>query len=68
VSKDKDSNMNRLITIRQTDKTKKITSKKEETMECEVEILHEGLFEGTILSISSSGRYEIMLTKHIEVK
>ena len=60
--------MNRIITIRPTDKTRKIISKKEDVMDCEVEILHEGLFEGRILSISSSGKYEIMLTKHIEVK
>ena len=59
--------MNRLITIRPTDKTKKIVHKKED-MTCEVEILHEGLFEGTILSMTSSGKYEIRLTKHIEVK
>jgi hypothetical protein len=59
--------MNRLITIRPTDKTRKIITKKED-MTCEVEILHEGLFEGTIVNISSSGKYEIRLTKHIEVK
>jgi hypothetical protein len=60
--------MNRIITIRPTDKTRKIVNKKEDVRECEVEIKHEGLFEGRILSISSSGRYEIMLTKQIEVK
>jgi len=61
--------MNRIITIRQTDKTRKITERKDdEIRSCEVEILHEGIFEGRILSISSSGRYEILLTKQIEVK
>lgn len=59
--------MNRLITIRPTDKTKRIVSKKED-MTCEVEIKHEGLFEGIIVNISSSGKYDIRLTKHIEVR
>jgi len=59
--------MNRLITIHPTDKTKKIITKKED-MTCEVEIKHEGLFEGIITRISSSGKYDIKLTKYIEVK
>jgi len=59
--------MNRTITIHQSDKTKKIIEKKED-MTCEVEIKYEGIFEGRITSISSSGKYEILLTKQIEVK
>jgi hypothetical protein len=59
--------MNRLITIRPTDKTRRILSKKED-MSCEVEILREGIFEGTIVNMTSSGKFEIRLTELIEVK
>ena len=36
-------------------------------MTCEVQIKYEGLFEGRIVNMSSSGKYEIILTKQIEV-
>ena len=59
--------MNRIITVHPTDKTKKIVHRRDD-MTCQVEVKHEGLFEGVIETISSSGRYEIRLTKLIEVK
>lgn len=57
--------MNRLITIEPYMKTRRIVNKSENRT-CEVEIKHEGIFEGFIEKIHSSGRYEVRLIKQIE--
>jgi len=57
----------RVITIHPTDKSKKIIDKNED-MTCEVEIKRDGLYEGTIIRMSSSGVYDVRLTKKIEDK
>ena len=57
--------MNRLIIIDQDTKTKRFITKNEDRT-CEVEIRHEGVFEGFIENMTSRGVYEIRLLKQIE--
>ena len=59
--------MNRLITIYPDTKDMKLINKKED-MTCEVEIKGEGLFDGVIENISSSGKYGIRLINKVEAK
>jgi hypothetical protein len=57
--------MERLVTISPGSKTKKFITKNEDRT-CEVEIKHEGIFNGFIERIYSSGKYDIRLTGKVE--
>ena len=53
-----------IVTIHPNDKSKKIIEKNDD-MTCEVKINNMGVYEGTIIRMSSSGIYDVRLTKKI---
>jgi hypothetical protein len=57
--------MNRLIKIEPHTKTKRFIQKNDDRT-CEVEIRHEGIFEGFIEKLTTRGVYEIRLLRKIE--
>lgn len=64
-SSSKDNIMEGTITIKPDDKDKKITMRNDDRT-CEVEVKHNGLYNGYIETISSSGKYKIKLLEKIK--